>query len=213
MSKIEKFGEFTNEDLKSIGAKMRRTVTGQSAGDELHKLSKQQQQKIIDLYRQDPTEAAKYLRSIIIKEKNSQFGLGLALVIAGAGMIYKASHVEPPTPQPADGKFMPSDEGLTQTLNKYTGSHLGPKSSPDEFVKAVKDFGGGDYNKGIEYLTKGMAGGDKSEMISTLKSIGGDPFQHGNTLAKMFSGDWAGTGKSAGDLLNWPADTKVWIPN
>jgi hypothetical protein len=100
MSKIEKFGEFTNEGLKELAAKMRRTVTGESAGDEIEKLTQEQQQQLIDMYRKDPTEAAKYLRSIIIKEKNSQFGLGLALAIAGSGMIYKAANVEPPKPKP-----------------------------------------------------------------------------------------------------------------
>ena len=213
MSKIEKFDEFTNEGLKELAAKMRRTVTGQSAGEEIEKLPQDQQQKLVDLYKQDPTEAAKYLRSIIIKEKNSQFGLGLALTIAGAAMIYKAANIEPPPPPPSDGKFMPSEEGITQTLNKYTGSELNPKSSPEEFIKSVKDFGGGDYNQGIENLTKGVSGSDKSEIISTLKAIGSDPHGNGDTLGQIFQGDWSGTGKTAGDLLNWPAGTKVFVKN
>ena len=213
MSKIEKFDEFTNEGLKELAAKMRRTVTGQSAGEEIEKLPQDQQQKLIDLYIQDPTESAKYLRSIIVKEKNSQFGLGLALTIAGAAMIYKAANINPPPPPPSDGKFMPSEEGITQTLNKYTGSELNPKSSPEEFIKSVKDFGGGDYNQGIENLTKGVSGSDKSEIISTLKAIGSDPHGNGDTLGQIFQGDWAGTGKSAGDLLDWPAGTKVFVTN
>jgi len=213
MSKIEKFDEFTNEGLKELAAKMRRTVTGQSAGEEIEKLPQDQQQKLVDLYKQDPTEAAKYLRSIIIKEKNSQFGLGLALTIAGAAMIYKAANIEPPPPPPSDGKFMPSEEGITQTLNKYTGSELNPKSSPEEFIKSVKDFGGGDYNQGIENLTKGVSGSDKGEIISTLKAIGSDPHGNGDTLGQIFQGDWSGTGKTAGDLLDWPAGTKVFVTN
>ena len=75
MSKIEKFDEFTNEGLKELAAKMRRTVTGQSAGEEIEKLPQDQQQKLIDLYKQDPTESAKYLRSIIIKETQKEFEL------------------------------------------------------------------------------------------------------------------------------------------
>jgi len=213
MSKIEKFDEFTNEGLKELAAKMRRTVTGQSAGEEIEKLPQDQQQKLVDLYKQDPTEAAKYLRSIIIKEKNSQFGLGLALTIAGAAMIYKAANIEPPPPPPSDGKFMPSEEGITQTLNKYTGSELNPKSSPEEFIKSVKDFGGGDYNQGIENLTKGVSGSDKSEIISTLKAIGSDPHGNGDTLGQIFQGDMSGTGKTVGDLLDWPAGTKVFVKN
>ena len=46
MSKIEKFDEFTNEGLKELAAKMRRTVTGQSAGRQLqflYKTTRQQQ--------------------------------------------------------------------------------------------------------------------------------------------------------------------------
>jgi hypothetical protein len=94
--KITKFSEY-NEGLSSMASKARRVVTGQSAGDEIQKLSQNQQDKLTNLYREDPKEAAKYLRSIIVKEKNSQFGLGLALAIAGAGMIYKANQfVEPP---------------------------------------------------------------------------------------------------------------------
>jgi len=216
MSRIEKFGEFTSEGFDSFMSKQRRIVTGASAGEEIHKLSEEQQQELIDLYIKDPNEAAKYLRSIIVREKNKQFGLGLALTVAGATMIYKAMNVDPPKPPPhphEDGKFASVDDGVTQTINKYTGSNLNPKSSPEEFVQALKDFGQGDANKGIEYLTKGMSGSDKTEMVTTLKSIVSDPYQHGNTLAKMFSGDWAGTGKSAGDLLDWPVDTKVWIPN
>ena len=213
MSKIEKFDEFTNEGLKELAAKMRRTVTGQSAGEEIEKLPQDQQQKLIDLYIQDPTESAKYLRSIIVKEKNSQFGLGLALTIAGAAMIYKAANINPPPPPPSDGKFMPSEEGITQTLNKYTGGDLSPKSSPEEFIKSVKDFGGGDYNQGIENLTKGVSGSDKGEIIATLKAIGSDPHGNGDTLGQIFQGDWAGTGKTAGDLLDWPAGTKVFVKN
>ena len=214
MSKIEKFDEFTNEGLKELAAKMRRTVTGQSAGEEIEKLPQDQQQKLIDLYKQDPTESAKYLRSIIVKEKNSQFGLGLALTIAGAAMIYKAANIDPPPPPPnPDGKFMPSEEGITQTLNKYTGSELNPKSSPEEFIKSVKDFGGGDYNQGIENLTKGVSGSDKGEIIATLKAIGSDPHGNGDTLGQIFQSDMSGTGKTAGDLLDWPAGTKVFVTN
>ena len=213
MSKIEKFDEFTNEGLKELAAKMRRTVTGQSAGEEIEKLPQDQQQKLIDLYIQDPTESAKYLRSIIVKEKNSQFGLGLALTIAGAAMIYKAANIEPPKPPPSDGKFMPSEEGITQTLNKYTGSELNPKSSPEEFIKSVKDFGGGDYNQGVENLAKGVSGSDKGEIISTLKAIGSDPHGNGDTLGQIFQSDMSGTGKTAGDLLDWPAGTKVFVKN
>jgi hypothetical protein len=47
MSKIEKFGEFTNEGLKELAAKMRRTVTGESAGDEIEKLTQEERKVFI----------------------------------------------------------------------------------------------------------------------------------------------------------------------
>ena len=119
MKNVGKFNNFTEKNMKvSEGAttsKMRRIVTGQSAGDEIHKLKESQQRKLVELYVQDPLEAAKYLRSIIIKEKNSQFGLGLALTLAGAGMIYKAANMEPPQPPEPEPGPEPGPEPLPDT--------------------------------------------------------------------------------------------------
>jgi hypothetical protein len=217
MNRINKFETFIYEagTLAAAGSKMRRVVTGQSAGDEIQKLSDSQQQKLIDLYRQDPTEAARYLRSIIIKEKNSQFGLGLALAIAGAGMIYKAANWEPPKPKVEDGDFVTVKEGdgITQTVNRIGGTDLSPKSSPEDFMDAVaKTFGKGDYNAGVENLVKGVSGPDKAEILATLKSLGANPHEHGDTLGEIFTGKWSGTGKSINDLLDWDLGSKVWVP-
>ena len=66
---------------------------------------------------------------------------------------------------------------------------------------------------GIENLTKGVSGSDKSEIISTLKAIGSDPHGNGDTLGQIFQGDMSGTGKTVGDLLDWPAGTKVFVKN
>lgn len=212
MSRIENFKNFANEG--ALTSKMRRIVTGQSAGDEIQKLSIEQQNKLLDLYRQDPTEAAKYLRSIIIREKNSQFGLGLALTLAGAAMIYKAIDVDPPKPPIDHGHFEESAKGMSQTLNKVTGSHLTPDSPPEDVIEAIKNWPGanGDFSKGLDFMTRGMASGTRDEFISTLNGLYSNPHEYGNTLGEIFKGTMSGTGKVAGDLLDFPVGTKVWIP-
>ena len=220
MSRIENFSKFTSEGLASTGSKMRRIVTGQSAGDELEKLSNEQQQKLVDLYIQDPTEAAKYLRSIIIKEKNSQFGLGLALTLAGAALIYKAIDVDPPRPpKPPEIDFHPEavkdGHGLEQTLNRFTsGPKLGPESPPELFLKKITEIGGGNPEVGIQNVTKGIVNPtDRAEMVGALKSLFANPHQHGNTLAEIMQGNMSGTGKNIGDLMDWDAGTQIWVPN
>lgn len=200
MSKVEKFSEFTNEGVREFGSKMRRVVTGQSAGDELEKLQPSQKQKLVELYIQDPREAAKYLRSIIIKEKNSQFGLGLALAIAGSAMIYKAANIEPPPPpKPLEDNFIESlpGEGQTQFLNRV-GQQMGydfklnPQSSPEEFMDAVaKVCGKGDFNQGVENLFAGVSEPGKSTMVNAMQSMASNPHGRGDTLGEIFSGDWA----------------------
>lgn len=219
MSRIENFSNFISEDLASTGSKMRRIVTGQSAGDEIEKLPVEQQNKLIELYSQDPTEAAKYLRSIIIREKNSQFGLGLALTLAGAAMIYKAINVNPPPPPhpPIDGgHFVGSDQGgLVATVNKITGSHLTQNSSPEEVIEAIKNWPGanGDYSKGLEFITKGMSQETGSQITNTMNALLSNPHEHGDTLGQIFQGNISGTGKVFGDLMDFPVGTKVWIPD
>lgn len=149
MSRIEKFGDFTSEGFDSFMARQRRIVTGASAGEEIHKLSEEQQQELMDLYIKDPNEAAKYLRSIIIREKNKQFGLGLALTVAGAAMVYKAMNVNPPKPpHPVDDgdilKFK-EGEGLMQATNRVDGTNFGPKSPSEDFVNhLINRYGHGD---------------------------------------------------------------------
>jgi hypothetical protein len=163
-------------------SKMRRIVTGQSAGDEIHKLPEEQQKRLVELYMENPREAAEYLRSIIIKEKNSQFGLGLALVVAGSGMIYKASTMEPPKPpQDIDKLDMlqtPENAGPSQVVNKGL-EHLGvPKdqwlsetSTGSDMKEAIaKYFGKGNFDEGLKNLTSGMSPQDAAQNIATLKS-------------------------------------------
>jgi hypothetical protein len=219
MSRIENFSKFTSEGLASTGSKIRRIVTGQSAGDELEKLSNEQQQKLVDLYIQDPTEAAKYLRSIIIKEKNSQFGLGLALTLAGAAMIYKAMDVNPPPPPPKGPDFhevaVKNGEGAEQALNRVTpGPKLTPESPIEDLLNKIKWLGKGDPELGIQNMTKGIADPtDRAEMVGVLRGLFANPHEHGDTLAEIMQGNMSGTGKNIGDLMDWAAGTKIWVPN
>jgi hypothetical protein len=174
-------------------SKMRRIVTGQSAGDEIHKLPVEQQKKLIELYLKNPTEAAEYLRSIIIKEKNSQFGLGLALTLAGAGMIYKAANMEPPPPpEPTDAVMIKANTmtgGINDALKQMgvSDSELLSKASTGADMKAaIIKLGGGDYEKGVENLLHGMDPADKAANIATLKATIGDPSNADAKLLDLF---------------------------
>lgn len=174
-------------------SKMRRIVTGQSAGDEIHKLPVEQQKKLIELYLENPTEAARYLRSIIIKEKNSQFGLGLALTLAGAGMIYKAANMEPPPPPKPDEAIYIKSNTMTGGINdalKQMGAPdselLNKASTGAEMKAAIIKLGNGDYEKGVENLLHGMDPADKAANIATLKSTIGDPSNADAKLLDLF---------------------------
>lgn len=218
----------------STTSKMRRIVTGQSAGDEIHKLPEEQQRKLVELYMQDPKEAAYYLRSIIIKEKNSQFGLGLALTIAGAGMIYKASTMEPPKPpDPGDMDKLdmlqtPENAGPSQVVNKGL-EHLGvPKdqwlsetSTGADMKEAIaKYFGKGSFDEGLKNLTSGLSPEDAAKNIATLKSsLTGDaasqklvdifqPKNPGADISDMVYGK-----EGAEGLPGWSKLPKFFIPH
>jgi len=175
-------------------SKMRRIVTGQSAGDEIHKLPESQQKKLIELYLEDPTEAAKYLRSIIIKEKNSQFGLGLALTLAGAGMIYKAANMTPPPPPEPTDAVMIKANSMTGGINDAIRQAGGPDSdllnsgttAADTKAMIAKYLGNGDYEKGVENLLHGMDPADKATNLATLKATIGDSSKAGEKLLDLF---------------------------
>jgi hypothetical protein len=47
-----------NESLSSVGSKIKRVVTGKSAGEEIQKLSQSQQDRLTELYRENPEDAA-----------------------------------------------------------------------------------------------------------------------------------------------------------
>ena len=151
-----------NEDLSSMGSKAKRIVTGKSAGEEIQKLSQEQQNRLTELYRENPEDAAKYLRSIIIKEKNSQFGLGLALAIAGAGMIYKASNFDPPPKPPVPPPPPPPDPEIDlYTIKsgdswwKVAAEHSPPGSSNKEILAYAKQLAA---DNGAEHLYSGKLG-------------------------------------------------------
>ena len=191
MSRIENFNNFTNEG--AFTSKMRRIVTGQSAGDEIEKLSIEQQNKLLDMYRKDPTEAAKYLRSIIIREKNSQFGLGLALTLAGAAMIYKALDVEPPPPpHDVEGeyvKFNP-EESMSEVAERVHGVKCGPNDPVGNFQDWIKNtLGNGNYEEGAKNLVVHMKPGTEHDILlnNLMKLKGVDPSLD---MKDVFVGDW-----------------------
>lgn len=190
MSRIEKFGDFTSEGFDSFMARQRRIVTGASAGEEIHKLSEEQQQELLDLYIKDPNEAAKYLRSIIIREKNKQFGLGLALTVAGAAMIYKAMNVNPPPPPPKhiDGdilQFKPK-EGLLEFCNRVDGTNFGPKTPAEDIVKHIANvYGKGDYETGLNNLFGRLSPTESQTLIGNWMKLGNADLK-GLTNADVF---------------------------
>lgn len=93
-------------------------------------------------------------------------------------------------------------DGLTQTLNAVNHTNLNLQSSPEELLNQCKILGGGDVNKGIEAMTAkdGMFVNPVGAK-SVLQEIARNPHGHGNNLGEIFKGNWAGTGKEAGDLL------------
>jgi len=208
MSRIEKFNNFTNEG--AFTSKMRRIVTGESAADEIEKLSIEQQNKILDLYRQDPTEAAKYLRSIIIREKNSQFGLGLALALAGAAMIYKAINVNPPPKPEVDGEWVKynNGEGETQFMERVFGIKCGPNDPLGNFTNGIANkLGNGNYELGCQNLVKGLHGAEHDAILNRLLSLKG--MDQGSAIKDIFVGDLAPhQGLAWGDLGG-----EVFVPN
>lgn len=154
MKKVTSFENFVDQYQLQEGSttsKMKRIITGKSAGEELDKLSNPQQQKIVSLYKQDPMEAARYLRSIIIKEKNSQFGLGLALAIAGAGLIYKAANMEPPQPPEPKPDDTPPEPQPDDTP---------PEPLPDETEEYVVKRGDSWWKIAKEHLPDGASNQD-----------------------------------------------------
>jgi hypothetical protein len=167
MSRIEKFKQFTNEGFDSFMSKQRRIVTGASAGDEIHKLSEEQQQELIELYVQNPNEAAKYLRSIIVKEKNKQFGLGLALAVAGATMVYKAMNVDPPKPPPHPD---PNPDPTPDPTPEPTPSDDYIVQKGDSWWKIAKDnLPAGSSNKQILTYAKQIASENGAEHLYSGK--------------------------------------------
>lgn len=189
MSKIYKFDDFVNEGvretLKSTGNKMKRVVTGKSAGEEIQKLPEATQKKLELMYRQDPTEAARYLRSIIIKEKNSQFGLGLALAVAGAGMVYKAYNFEQPkpTPKPED-----TDGGQDITPEPKPGGEQYIVKKGDSWWRiAERELPPGSSNKDILAYTKQLAADNGAQNLYSGKF--GSPGLKADTWSSMSSGE------------------------
>lgn len=93
-------------------------------------------------------------------------------------------------------------DGLTQTLNAYFNSNLGPNSTPEQLLDAIKTAGGGNLQDGIDAIAaKGGMMGSPVEAKQVLMDIAKNPHGHGDTLGEIFQGKWAGTGKQVGDML------------
>lgn len=99
------------------------------------------------------------------------------------------------------GNIQPG-EGMTQIMNRTLDMDLNPGSSPDDVVAGLQKIGGGDANVGVDIITQ--QGGIFKDPIAakeTLSEIVSNPHGHGDTLKDVFQGDWAGTGRNAGDTL------------
>jgi sulfur relay (sulfurtransferase) DsrC/TusE family protein len=104
-------------------------------------------------------------------------------------------------------------EGLTQLVNRFTGANLTPKSSVQDFAKALEKMGGGDPQAAIDGLVgSGDSKGifiDKEAAKKALNQIINNqgPLQD-STLGELFSDhrgaggtNLLGTGKRAADAL------------
>jgi hypothetical protein len=98
-------------------------------------------------------------------------------------------------------------EGFTQILNRTMDAGLNPNSSMSEVADKIREIGGGDYNKGVELLTKQDGIFEKpGEAKKVLDFIGQNEDAGSGKLGKMdlkdfFKGNLAGTGASPADML------------
>jgi hypothetical protein len=93
-------------------------------------------------------------------------------------------------------------EGFTQIMNRTMDMDLTPSSDPNDVVAGLSKLGDGDPNVGIDIITqKGGIFQDPVAAKATLSEIVSNPNGHGDNLGEVFKGDWAGTGKNAGDTL------------
>ena len=93
-------------------------------------------------------------------------------------------------------------EGMTQIMNRLNGLNLNPNSSPQDFLDAVKQLGGGNLQAGIDALSAdGGIFTNPDGAKQALEAIAQNPSAYGDNLGQMFQGNLAGTGKQVGDLL------------
>jgi hypothetical protein len=87
-------------------------------------------------------------------------------------------------------------------MNRTMDMDLTPSSDPNDVVAGLSKLGDGDPNVGIDIITqKGGIFQDPVAAKATLSEIVSNPNGHGDNLGEVFKGDWAGTGKNAGDTL------------
>lgn len=95
-------------------------------------------------------------------------------------------------------------EGFTQILNRAFGENLGPDSKLSDVKDIIKNkIGDGDYNKGLEILTKeGGIFEDPEKAKLALSNLNqSDSFDNRTSLKDFFKENFAGTGKNPGDML------------
>ena len=213
-------------------AKTKRIVTGTHVGFDpkkgakypLNYLPEKHFDKIASYMKEgDVSGAAEYLRTVIIKERDTQFKAAAALITVGALMVKNGisvldqsenipepdvdPDVDPVSPTPdvtltkVDG-LVEKGEGLTQIVNKATGKSIGPGSPAKELIDGIRDtFGGSDLSKGIDNISN--ISRNPEEIVSALKSIkihiDANPDV---TCGNLFKGNLEGTGKTIGDLLD-----------
>jgi hypothetical protein len=93
-------------------------------------------------------------------------------------------------------------EGLTQILNRFVDAGIDIHSSGPEIVEGIAKLGGGDPQKGIDFLcaNDGIFA-NPSGARTVLEELVKNPTGHGAEAQEIFTGTWAGTGGEAGDLL------------
>ena len=130
----------------------------------------------------------------------SSYGLGWLFKALGTGTEeVTEKSVKTVTDQLAN---IEPGEGMTQILNRAFGLDLSPTSSPSAVIDALKEVGDGNLQRGVELITeKGGIFQDPEAARQTLEAFAENPTAKGDTLADVFKGDWAGTGKTAGDTL------------
>jgi hypothetical protein len=93
-------------------------------------------------------------------------------------------------------------EGLTQILQRFTNVNLGPNSTRHDLIRALEIMGGGDPHKAVDSFCQQAGIAQNPELMKqALDEILRNPEYGSKKLGEIFTGNFAGTGKSIGDML------------